>query len=101
MRAVTLTAADGTDFVVEKAVADCSGTLRRLLDGQREACAGAPDNYGGAVRLNELSARTLERVIQYLHYKWQTAGRPGPLREFHVDPADARELLQAAHQLDC
>ena len=102
---VKLTAADGSVFILEKSAAEQSGTLRQLLEGQSELLKLSADNFGGEVRLPELSARILEQVVQYLHYKLQTAsaaaGRRVPPPKFDVHPDIARELLHAADVLDC
>jgi len=89
---VTLKAADGTAFVVERRVAMVSGFLRTLLSSSIPS--------GGAVDFPDISAPTLARVVEYMKFKTAHAGSRGPLPHFEVPPEAALELLVASNYLD-
>ena len=61
----------------------------------------------GAVRRTERAAararaeaKTLEKVVQYFHYKLRYTNHAGQLPEFKIDAEQALELLMAANFLD-
>ena len=51
-------------------------------------------------RRPEISAKTLEKVVQYFHYKLRYTNHAGQLPEFKIDAEQALELLMAANFLD-
>lgn len=53
------------------------------------------------VAFPDISTSTLERVIEYFHYKVKYANSKGPVPAFDVPPEAALELLIAANYLDC
>ena len=47
-----------------------------------------------------MSARVLEKTVQYFYYKLRHTNHNGPLPEFKIEPEFALELLMAANYLD-
>ena len=54
----------------------------------------------GEIKFPEMSARVLEKVVQYFYYKLRYTNHSGPLPEFKIEPEFALELLMAANFLD-
>ena len=52
------------------------------------------------VRRPEISAKVLEKTVQYFYYKLKHSNHSGPLPEFKIEPEQALELLMAANFLD-
>lgn len=55
----------------------------------------------GEIKFPELSAKVLEKTVQYFYYKLRYTNHTGPLPEFKIEPEFALELLMAANFLDC
>jgi transcription elongation factor B subunit 1 len=55
---------------------------------------------GGEIRLAEISAPVLEKVIQYFQYKLKYNNSTGEIPEFVIEPEIAIDLLEAANFLD-
>ena len=93
---VKLVSSEGREFFLDKQIAMASSTtIRTMLDGQfREA----QDNV---IRFPEIPGSILERVVQYLHYKFQYSDSTIRIPEFPIEPEIALELLIAAKYLDC
>ena len=54
----------------------------------------------GEIKFPEISAKVLEKTVQYFYYKLKNTNNPGPLPEFKIEPETALELLMAANFLD-
>ena len=54
----------------------------------------------GEIKFPEISARVLEKTVQYFYYKLRYTNHHGPLPEFKIEPEYALELLMAANYLD-
>jgi len=52
------------------------------------------------VTFPDISAKVLEKTVQYFYYKMRHTNHNGPLPEFKIDPESALELLMAANFLD-
>ena len=126
MDPVKLIAADGSEIILDRRAANVSGTIKNMLSG--------PGNFSeaqqGEVKFPEISAKTLEKVVQvtgchcqrhrhllhhhhhqlhltcpipllqYFHYKLRYTNHAGQLPEFKIDAEQALELLMAANFLD-
>ena len=96
MDPVKLIAADGSEIILDRRAANVSGTIKNMLSG--------PGNFSeaqqGEVKFPEISAKTLEKVVQYFHYKLRYTNHAGQLPEFKIEPEHALELLMAANFLD-
>ena len=55
----------------------------------------------GEVKFPEISARVLEKTVQYFYYKVKHTNHQGHLPAFPIEPEHALELLMAANYLDC
>lgn len=93
---VKLVSAEGHEFFMDREIAiSSSKTIRLMLEGSfREA----QDNV---IRFPDIASYTLERVVQYLHYKAQHSNSSSRIPEFPIEPEVALELLVAAKYLDC
>eukprot|EP00310_Coccolithus_braarudii_P014909 CAMPEP_0183351192 /NCGR_PEP_ID=MMETSP0164_2-20130417/23416_1 /TAXON_ID=221442 /ORGANISM="Coccolithus pelagicus ssp braarudi, Strain PLY182g" /LENGTH=122 /DNA_ID=CAMNT_0025523309 /DNA_START=133 /DNA_END=501 /DNA_ORIENTATION=- len=96
MDPVKLIASDGSVIVLDRRAAMVSGTIKAMLSG--------PGNFSeqqqGEIKFPEISARTLEKTVQYFYYKLRHTNGAGPLPEFKIEPEYALELLMAANYLD-
>lgn len=66
-------------------------------------CAGAgnfTEQQHGEVTFPDISAKVLEKTVQYFYYKLRHTNHSGPLPEFKIEPESALELLMAANFLD-
>ena len=92
---ITLLSNDGYTFIVDKKTAMISQTIRNMLYGG--------GNYEEAnsktIRLNNIRAPILERIIEYWHYRSQYSDHVDLLPKFEIDPAMAIELLNYSDYL--
>ena len=92
---ITLFSNDGYKFIVDKKTAMISQTIRNMLYGG--------GNYEEAtsktLRLNNIRAPILERIIEYWHYRSQYSDHVDQLPKFEIDPAMAIELLNCSEYL--
>ena len=54
----------------------------------------------GEIKFPEISAKILEKTVQYFYYKLKYTDHQGPMPEFKIEPEYALELLMAANYLD-
>ena len=54
----------------------------------------------GEIKFPEISAKVLEKTVQYFYYKLRHTNHVGALPEFKIEPEAALELLMAANYLD-
>ena len=52
------------------------------------------------VKFPEISAKVLEKTVQYFYYKLKYTNHQGALPPFPIEPEHALELLMAANFLD-
>ena len=52
------------------------------------------------IKFPEISAKVLEKTVQYFYYKLKHTNHQGPLPEYKIEPELALELLMAANFLD-
>ena len=52
------------------------------------------------IKFPEISAKVLEKTVQYFYYKLKYTNHTGALPTFHIEPENALELLMAANFLD-
>jgi transcription elongation factor B subunit 1 len=96
---VKLISSQGHEFLVSRDCVMASGTIRTLLSGP----ASWKENAGQVmptVHFEEIDTATLEKVIQYFHYKQKYDNTAPPLPKFHVDIDSIVPLLLAANFLD-
>ncbi|KAJ2769288.1 elongin C [Coemansia nantahalensis] len=103
---VKLTSGDGFSFIVPKLVAEQSPTLKNILDTSRGGVSGDgafTEALTNQVHLPEIRGKALEKVCQYLFYKYRYADEDesGSVPEFAFDVEMSLELLMAADYLDC
>ena len=64
-------------------------------------CAGQfAESQQGEIKFPEISAKVLEKVVQYFYYKLKYTNHQGALPPFPIEPEHALELLMAANFLD-
>ena len=97
MDPVKLIASDGSAIILDRRAAMLSGTIRSMLSGP----GNFTERQQGEIKFPELSARVLEKTVQYFYYKLRYTNHVGPLPEFNIEPDLALELLMAANFLDC
>ncbi|KAJ2715603.1 elongin C [Coemansia spiralis] len=103
---VKLVSGDGFSFIVPKLVAEQSPTLRNILDTSRGGFSGDAaftEALTNQVHLPEIRGKALERVCQYLFYKYRYADEDSSelVPEFDFEVEMSLELLMAADYLDC
>ena len=54
----------------------------------------------GEIKFPEISAKVLEKTVQYFYYKLKHTNHQGALPPFNIEPEHALELLMAANYLD-
>ena len=92
---ITLLSNDGYKFIVDKKTAMISQTLRNMLYGG----GNFEEAKTKTLRLNNVRAPILERIIEYWHYRTQYSDHVDQLPKFEVDPSMAIELLNCAEYL--
>ena len=55
----------------------------------------------GEIKFQDINARILEKVVQYMMYKLRYTNSNVRIPEFPIEPEIALELLMAANYLDC
>ncbi|KAK0418243.1 hypothetical protein QR680_013453 [Steinernema hermaphroditum] len=89
---VTLISAEGEEVVIEREHAMISGTLRNMLLGPRDG--------DSTVHLPCIPRHILEIVSQYLEYNHANREVKEPV-DFDVPSEHAKDIMLAAHFLDC
>jgi elongin-C len=89
---------EGDIFFVNKEVAKASGTIRTMLSSKGMWAEKDADMPG--IDFKEIDSSTLEKVIQYFHYKYRYDNTTDELPPFKVPRDDLLRVLQAAHFLD-
>eukprot|EP01115_Flamella_aegyptia_P006006 TRINITY_DN2537_c2_g1_i1.p1 TRINITY_DN2537_c2_g1~~TRINITY_DN2537_c2_g1_i1.p1 ORF type:complete len:107 (+),score=28.34 TRINITY_DN2537_c2_g1_i1:51-371(+) len=93
---VKLISHEGHVFIVDRKCAMVSGTIKSMLNG--------PGNFAeqalGEINFKEISAKILEKVIQYFYYKQKYTNCSTEIPEFVIEPEVALELLMAANFLE-
>jgi len=96
-RFVKLISKDGLEFIVEEDAAKVSPYLKAALESKFK------ESKTREIRLEEISGKVLERVVQYFCHRYKydnrTAGSTTP--GFHLEPEEALDVLAAANYLDC
>lgn len=95
MDPIKLIAADGSEIYIDRRAAMVSGTIKAMLSGPGDFAESR-----GEIKFPEISAKILEKTVQYFYYKLKYTDHPGPLPEFKIEPEYALELLMAANFLD-
>ncbi|KAJ1833222.1 hypothetical protein LPJ63_002936 [Coemansia sp. RSA 2711] len=103
---VRLVSGDGFSFVVATEVAEQSPTLKSMLDTTRggvDSDMAFAEALTRQIRLPEIRGRALEKVCEYLFFKYRFAdeGASDRVPEFDFDVEMSLELLMAADYLDC
>jgi transcription elongation factor B subunit 1 len=58
------------------------------------------ESQQGEIKFPEISAKVLEKTVQYFYHKLKYTNHQGPMPEFKIEPEQALELLMAANFLD-
>ncbi|KAJ2807418.1 elongin C [Coemansia guatemalensis] len=103
---VKLISGDGFGFIISKQVAEQSPTLRNMLEISRGGVSNDvafTEALTNQIRLPEIRGKTLEKVCQYLFYKYRFAdeGASDRVPDFAFEIEMSLELLMAADYLDC
>eukprot|EP00049_Salpingoeca_infusionum_P023311 m.11398 g.11398 ORF g.11398 m.11398 type:complete len:104 (+) comp5717_c0_seq1:44-355(+) len=93
---VTLVSSDEHEFVVSKACAHASGTIKAMLAGPGEF----DESETGEIGFREIKSDILERVCIYLYYKKRFESASSEIPEFPISKDMVLELLMAANFLD-
>jgi len=96
MDPVKLIASDGSEIIIDRRAALVSGTIKSMLAGPGQF----HESQQGEIKFPEISAKVLEKTVQYFYYKLKHTNHQGPLPEFKIEPEQALELLMAANFLD-
>ena len=64
------------------------------------AASGQFAESQGEIKFPEISAKVLEKTVQYFYYKLKHTNHQGALPPFQIDSDLALELLMAANFLD-
>ncbi|KAI8318666.1 POZ domain-containing protein [Martensiomyces pterosporus] len=97
---VRLLSGDGFAFIIDKCVAEQSSTIKNMLD---MSTGGFTEALTNEIKFPEIKGQILEKVCQYLFYKYRYAdeGSSERVPEFKFDLEMSLELLMAADYLDC
>ena len=80
---VKLVSGDGFEYTIPRKCAFMSGTLRSMFSSPGQFA----ESVSNQVYLQDLSAKVLERVCQYLAYKFKySSSIGGDIPEFSIDP---------------
>merc|ERR1712196_590703 len=96
MEPVKLIASDGSEIIIDRKAAMVSGTIKSMLAGPGQFAEAKQ----GEIKFPEISAKVLEKTVQYFYYKLRHTNHSGPLPQFPIEPEHALELLMAANFLD-
>ena len=92
---ITIFSNDGYKFIVDKKTAMISQTIRNMLYGG----GNFEEATSKTIRLNNVRAPILERIIEYWHYRTQYSDHVDQLPKFDIDPSMAIELLNCSEYL--
>mmetsp|Transcript_14472 Transcript_14472/g.22059 ORF Transcript_14472/g.22059 Transcript_14472/m.22059 type:complete len:107 (+) Transcript_14472:76-396(+) len=93
---VKLVSAEGHEFFLEQQIASSgSSTMKAMLEGR------FLESEQKLIRFPEISTHILERVVRYLHYKFEHSSSNKRIPEFPIEPEVALELLVASSYLGC
>ena len=96
MDPVKLIASDGSEIIIDRRAALVSGTIKSMLAGPGQFA----ESQQGEIKFPEISAKVLEKTVQYFYYKLKYTNHQGALPAFPIEPEHALELLMAANFLD-
>ncbi|KAJ1963721.1 elongin C [Dipsacomyces acuminosporus] len=91
---------DGYSFILDKVIAEQSSTIKNMLD---MSTGGFTEALTNEITFPEIKGQILEKVCQYLFYKYRYAdeGSSERVPDFDFDVEMSLELLMAADYLDC
>ena len=95
---IKLVSKDGQEFVCKRELGMASGTIRAMLTGPgkwKETSGPIP-----TIQFEGITSDTLEKVVQYFHYKKQFDNTKGPAEKFDIQINQIIPLLLAAEFLD-
>lgn len=92
---VRIISGDKHVYIVERRIAMVSGLIRTMLSNS------AFKETGGELEFPEIPAATLEKVIEYFHYKAKYNNSKTPAPKFDIPTDLAVSVLSAAAYLDC
>ncbi|KAJ1659529.1 elongin C [Dispira simplex] len=93
---IKLISNDDYVFHVHKYVAKGSGAIRNLLGGSGQFVESKTNEF----TFRDIRGPILEKVCQYLYYKYKYDGLWTEIPEFPIEPEIALELLMTADFLD-
>ncbi|KAJ1678376.1 elongin C [Spiromyces aspiralis] len=96
---VKLVSGDGFEFILERSVAVMAGTIKSML----EVSNMFVESSERVIRIDEIAGDVLEKVVQYLFYKYRYADKAGKvdIPDFPIEPEITLALMVAADYLDC
>lgn len=95
MEFVKIISSEGHIFIVERKYAEVSQTIKIALSSSYKE--GSSKEFS----CPEISAKTIEKVIQYFHYKVKYTNTNEPIPEFPITPEEVLDLAKASHYLLC
>merc|ERR1719431_1282287 len=94
---VKLISSDGHEFIIKRANAMTSGTIKAMLSGPGQFL----ENETNQVKFKEIPSHILQKLCMYFNYKVKYANSSTEVPEFPIAYDIALELLMAANFMDC
>jgi len=91
---ITLVSADGHKFFLDKRVACECDMFRKMIEQE-----SFQEGQTNEIKLPTVTGRLLEKVIEYLYYKYKYTDAKVAMPEFHIDDDIVLDLLLVANYL--
>mmetsp|Transcript_624 Transcript_624/g.985 ORF Transcript_624/g.985 Transcript_624/m.985 type:complete len:108 (+) Transcript_624:59-382(+) len=94
---IKITSADGHEFFLDKHVAFECEALKAAYETKRQM------GHQGRIELKyeDITGRIMQKVIEYLYYKYKWTDTRQPMPEFPIDDDICLDLLLTANFLGC
>mmetsp|Transcript_112984 Transcript_112984/g.324723 ORF Transcript_112984/g.324723 Transcript_112984/m.324723 type:complete len:114 (+) Transcript_112984:70-411(+) len=90
-----LVSADGHEFYLDRRIAYECDTFRKMVEQ-----GGFKEGQMNEIKLNNITGRLLEKVIEYLYYRYKYTDAKVPIPEFPIDDDMVLDLLVVANYLN-
>ena len=91
--AVQIVSCDGHEFFLDRKIAFECEVLKKMYDSSLQ------EGQEGKITMQNVTGRILEKVLEYLYYKFKYTDCQGPIPEFQIDDEVVLDLLIAANYL--
>merc|ERR1712070_628274 len=90
---VTIVSCEGHEFLMDRKIAFECEMIKKMFESSMK------EGNEGKIVLSNITGRILEKVLEYLYYKYKYTDCQGPIPEFPIDDDVVLDLLIAANYL--